>query len=72
MRFRPHLQPMRHSDRENCWEYTPVLYNNQEKLDKASLRKYAADLGLDLKRFDADTADPANAAEVRKDMEDGD
>ncbi len=53
------------------FEYTEVLYKNQNALDKDSLKKYAADLGLNVKQFELDLASPKIADEVRKDMEDG-
>ena len=53
------------------FEYSEILYRNQDKLDRASLVKYAADLGLNTKRFELDLSDAQTAAEVRKDMADG-
>jgi protein-disulfide isomerase len=53
------------------YEYTEVLYKNQNALDATSLKKYAADLGLNVKQFEADLANPKIADEVRKDIEDG-
>lgn len=53
------------------FEYIDILYRNQNALDTASLKKYAADLGLNTKQFELDLASEKNAAEVRKDMEDG-
>lgn len=52
------------------FEYADVLYKNQSALDDASLKKYAAGLGLNLKRFELDFTDEKAAAEVRKDMAD--
>lgn len=52
-------------------EYVEILYASQDALDAASLRKYAERVGLELKRFDADTAKPEFAAEIRKDIADG-
>ena len=53
------------------FEYTEVLYKNQNALDTASLKKYAAELGLNSKQFELDLASQKLADEVRKDMEDG-
>lgn len=53
------------------YEYTEVLYKNQNALDAASLKKYAADLNLNVKQFEADLTNPKIAAEIRKDIEDG-
>lgn len=35
------------------WEYHDVLFTHQRELDRASLERYAEDLGLDLRRFRA-------------------
>ena len=53
------------------FEYTGILYRNQDALDKASLVKYAAELGLNAKQFELDFSDAKVSAEVRKDQADG-
>lgn len=53
------------------FEYTELLYNNQNALDADSLKKYAAQIGLNQKQFDADLESDKYAAEIRKDMKDG-
>lgn len=53
------------------FEYVELLYNNQDKLDNASLKEFATKLGLDRKKFDADLDGEKYADEVRKDMADG-
>ncbi len=53
------------------FEYTALLYQNQKALDTASLKKYAADLGLNQKQFDLDLTSEKYAAEIKKDMADG-
>ena len=53
------------------FEYIAVLFKNQKALDTASLKKYASDLGLDRARFDAALDRGVYAAEVKKDVEDG-
>ena len=53
------------------FEFTDVLYRNQNALDKESLKKYAADLGLNPTQFELDLQSESNAAEIRKDMSDG-
>ena len=53
------------------FEYTEVLYKNQNALDTTSLKKYAADLGLNQKQFDLDLESEKYVADVRKDMADG-
>ena len=52
-------------------EYSEVLYRNQQALDKASLIKYATELGLNAKQFELDFNDAKAIAEVRKDQSDG-
>jgi protein-disulfide isomerase len=53
------------------FEYTEILYRNQNALDAASLKKYAADAGLNLQQFELDFQSEKNAETVRKDMADG-
>jgi predicted DsbA family dithiol-disulfide isomerase len=53
------------------FEYIEVLYRNQTALDDASLKKYAGELGLNLKQFELDLGNEKRAAEIRKDMADG-
>lgn len=53
------------------FEYTEILYKNQTALDTKSLSKYAADLGLNVKQFELDLSLEKMAAEIRKDMDDG-
>ena len=54
------------------FEYIEILYTRQDALDDASLKKYAVELGLNVKQFDIDFNSEKTAAEVRKDMADGD
>ena len=54
------------------FEYIEFLYKNQAALDTPSLKKYAAELGLNAKQFELDFNSEKTAAEVRKDMADGD
>ena len=53
------------------FEYAALLYQRQNALDVASLKKYATELGLNRAQFDADLDSGKYAAEVRKDMNDG-
>lgn len=53
------------------FEYITVLFKNQKALDVPSLKKYASDLGLDRARFDAALDRGVYAAEVEKDITDG-
>jgi len=53
------------------FEYIAVLFKNQKALDVPSLKKYATQVGLDRARFDAALDRGVYAAEVQKDVEDG-
>lgn len=53
------------------FEYIALLFKNQKALDVPSLKKYASDLGLDRARFDAALDRGLYAAEVKKDVSDG-
>lgn len=54
------------------FEYGEFLYKHQDALDVASLMKYAADMGLNVKQFELDFNSEKTAAEIRKDQADGD
>ncbi len=53
------------------FEYATLLFKRQDALDVPSLKKYASELGLDRARFDAALDGGAFAAEVRRDIADG-
>ena len=53
------------------FEYTELLYKNQSALDVESLLKYAEQVGLDRRKFAADMKNPQFAAEIQKDISDG-
>lgn len=53
------------------FEYAALLFKRQQALDLASLKKYASELGLDRARFDAALDRGVYAAEVKRDIEDG-
>jgi protein-disulfide isomerase len=53
------------------FEYVIVLFKNQKALDIPSLKKSASELGLDRARFDAALDRGVYAAEIKKDIEDG-
>jgi protein-disulfide isomerase len=53
------------------FEYTDILYKNQNALDTDSLKKYAVDAGLNLQQFELDLQSASTAEAVRKDMADG-
>lgn len=54
------------------FEYIEILYKNQNALDADSLKKYAAQIGLNAQQFEVDFNSEKIAAEIRKDMADGD
>lgn len=53
------------------FEYIAVLFKNQSALDVPSLKKYAADLGLNAARFNAALDSGEYASEVEHDVQDG-
>jgi protein-disulfide isomerase len=53
------------------WEYIDVLFKNQTTLDRDSLKKYATQVGLDRKQFDADFDSAKYEPIVRHDLEEG-
>ncbi|MFL6375233.1 MAG: thioredoxin domain-containing protein [Pyrinomonadaceae bacterium] len=53
------------------FDYIDILYHNQSALDDASLLKYATGLGLNAQQFELDFKSDATAAEVKKDVADG-
>lgn len=53
------------------FEYLELLYRNQDKLDDESLKKYAAQVGLNQKQFDLDLGSEKFVAAVRRDLQDG-
>lgn len=48
------------------WAMHDLLFANQSALDTESLHAYARQLGLDMKRFEKDYADPALRRRIRK------
>src|SRR5258706_14995090 len=53
------------------FEYTALLFKRQDKLDPASLKKYATELGLNRARFDLELDGGTYSAEVKHDVDDG-
>lgn len=53
------------------WEYIDLLFKNQTTLEVESLKKYATQVGLDRKRFDAELDSGKYEPIVRKDLEEG-
>jgi protein-disulfide isomerase len=46
------------------WEYHDALVAHRDALDRASLGRYAQEVGLDVARFDRDMVDPKTEARV--------
>jgi protein-disulfide isomerase len=53
------------------WEMHDTLFHRQQALEDDDLRRYAEDLGLDLRRFDADRAGDAALERVERDYRSG-
>ena len=53
------------------FEYTDILYRNQTALDTESLKRYAAELGLNLQQFELDLQSEKTSQAVQKDIADG-
>ena len=53
------------------WPYIDLLFKNQNSLDAESLKKFATQVGLDRKRFDADLDSGKFTADIRRDIEEG-
>jgi protein-disulfide isomerase len=53
------------------WPYIDFLFKNQSSLDPDSLKKFATQVGLDRKRFDADFETAKFDADIRRDIEEG-
>ncbi len=53
------------------WDMHGLLFHRQRSLEDADLRGYAAELGLDLDRFDADRASAGVLSRIRRDVDSG-
>jgi protein-disulfide isomerase len=53
------------------WEYIDLMFKNQGSLDLDSLKKYATQVGLERKRFDADLESGKYDPVINRDIEDG-
>jgi len=53
------------------WEMHDLLFHRQKALEDADLRAYAAELALDVGRFNLDRASEAVRASIATDVEDG-
>ena len=53
------------------WEMHDILFENQRRLDYASLVKYAKEIGLDAVKFEHDFGDKSTVEKVEADLESG-
>jgi protein-disulfide isomerase len=53
------------------WAMHQLLFRRQKALEDDDLRRWAAEVGLDLERFDADRASAGVLARIRRDVESG-
>jgi protein-disulfide isomerase len=53
------------------WEMHELLFRRQKALEDDDLRRYAAEVGLDVERFDADGASPSILARIQRDVDSG-
>ena len=53
------------------WDMHELLFHRQKALGDGDLRRYAAQLGLDVAAFDRDRAGPAVADRIRRDVDSG-
>jgi protein-disulfide isomerase len=58
-------------DQGAYWKYHDLLFQNQSALDDASLKNYAASLGLDTAAFNQCLDSDSNMSEIQKDYQDG-
>jgi protein-disulfide isomerase len=56
---------------DQFWSMHEVLFHRQHALEEDDLRGYAAELALDVERFDRDRASAGVLARVRRDVESG-
>ncbi len=56
---------------DRFWDMHDLLFHRQQALDDGDLQRYAADLGLDVPRFDRDRAGTDVLARIRRDVNSG-
>ena len=56
---------------DRFWEMHELLFHRQKTLEYDDLRRYAAELELDLERFDQDMAGTGVVQRIRRDVESG-
>ena len=73
LRMHTYARPAAHAAlaaaRQNAYQpYLEALFANYRSLDDAAVQRFARQAGLDIERFNRDTADPAIADQVRRDL----
>jgi protein-disulfide isomerase len=53
------------------WEMHDLLFHRQKELEQDALRRYAAELSLDVNRFDGDRADGHVRGRIQRDVDSG-
>ncbi len=56
---------------DRFWDMHELLFHHQKALEDDDLRRYAAELQLDLARFDADRAGAGVRARIQRDVDSG-
>jgi protein-disulfide isomerase len=56
---------------DRFWDMHEILFHRQNELEDEDLRQYAADLGLDVPRFDRDRLGPEVAGRITRDVDSG-
>jgi protein-disulfide isomerase len=56
---------------DRFWDMHALLFDRQRALEESDLRGYAAQLGLDVERFDSDRASTGVLERIRRDVESG-
>jgi protein-disulfide isomerase len=56
---------------DRFWDMHDLLFHRQRALEDEDLRRYGAELGLDVAAFDADRAGPAVLGRIRRDVDSG-
>src|SRR5262249_40984606 len=65
------IASMAANEQGKFWEYHDKLFANQNALDRASLEKYAQDLGLNMAKFKADLDSRKYEAQIDQDSAEG-
>lgn len=69
--FNAHVSANCAGEQGKYWQMHDRIFSNIRAIDIESLRVYAKELGLDMKRFDSCLNDSKRAEEIRNDIKDG-